>query len=306
MKEVLRIYLSLILALDVAFCVPAGAWAEGPEAGYVGPVSLIAEGAKPVKVADGLTFGEGPAADGHGNVFFTDIPKQTILKLSPDGEVSVVREKTGGANGLMFDKEGDLYACEMFSRRVTKMSREGELTVVAERCDGKRFNMPNDLWIDARGGIYFTDPIYGDVDPREMAGEDVYYVKPGQKAVVRVADGLVKPNGIIGTRDGRRLYVADHGGDKTYVFDIEEDGALANKRLFVARGSDGMTLDAEGNIYLTGGKNVEVFDSSGRKREVIAVPETTTNVAFGGKERSRLYITCPNALYALDMRVQGQ
>ena len=194
----------------------------------------------------------------------------------------------------------------MANRRVTQMAPDGTLTVVADKWDGKRFNQPNDLWIDAKGGIYVTDPIYMTVKDREIETEDLYYIKPESREVLRVAEGMVRPNGVIGAKDGKTLYVGDHGGNKTYVFDIQEDGTLANKRVFADSGSDGMTLDERGNVYLTGGKEVKIFDKNGVSLPSIPVPDRTTNVTFGGKDRNILFITSPEAVYKIPMRVKGQ
>ncbi len=267
--------------------------------------STVAPGTALVKIADGLSFGEGPAVDGEGNVYFSDIPKARVMKWSLNGTVTTIRENSGRANGLMFDQDGNLLACEMGARRLSKRAPDGTVTTVADRCDGKRFNQPNDLWLDARGGIYFTDPIYGRVEGREEAGgRFVYYIRPGGE-VVRAAGGFRNPNGIVGTPDGKTLYVADHGGDATYAFTIGADGALSHRRKIINRGSDGMTLDARGNLYLTGMENVAVYSPAGKLLQTIAVPERTTNVTFGGQARKTLFITCPKSMYAVQMPLRG-
>ena len=268
-------------------------------------LSLEVPGAELEKIADGLSFGEGPAADAEGNVYFADIPNMLVKKWRLDGTVTTVRENSGRANGLMFDKAGDLIACEMGGRRISKQTSDGTVTTIADRCGGKRFNQPNDLWIDAKGGIYFTDPIYGSVEGGEEAGgRHVYYIAPDGK-VVRAAEGFKNPNGIVGTPDGKTLYVADHAGEATYAFDIGADGALSSRRKIINRGSDGMTLDEKGNLYLTAKENVEIFAPNGKLLQTIETPERTTNVTFGGKDRKTLFITCPSSVYAIDMTVRG-
>ena len=179
-----------------------------------------------------------------------------------------------------------------------------KLTVLADKYDGKRFNSLNDLWIDLKGGIYFTDPRYGNRDNMEQDGEHVYYLSPDRKNVIRVIDDMVRPNGIIGTRNGKVLYVTDHGGKKTFVYTINADGTLSNKKLFASEGSDGMTIDNEGNVYLTTSA-VTVYNKKGEKIETIEVPERPANVCFGGKDRHTLFITAQKSLYALQMRVKG-
>ena len=270
----------------------------------VAKASVVADGAKVEKLAGGFAFTEGPAADAQGNVYFSDIPNNRIHKWSLDGTLSTFRENSGGANGLYFDDEGHLLACEGGGRRLVSIDPKGNVALLAERYQGKRFNSLNDLWIDPRGGIYFTDPRYGNRDGMEQDGEHVYYLSPDRKKLIRVIDDMVRPNGVIGTPDGKTLYVADHGGRKTFVYTINEDGTLSSKKLFASQGSDGMTIDNEGNIYLTE-RVVAVYNRNGEKIEEIKVPEGPANVTFGGKDDKTLYITARTSLYAIRMRVKG-
>ncbi len=262
---------------------------------------VVAEGAKLEKLAGGFKFVEGPAADAEGNIFFTDIPNNRIHKWSLDGELSTFRENSGGANGLFFDKDGNLLACEGGGRRLVSIDPKGNVTVLADKYNGKRFNSLNDLWIDPKGGVYFTDPRYGSRNNMEQDGEYAYYLAPERDRIVRVVDDMVRPNGVIGTTDGKRLYVADHGGGKTFVYSINKDGTLSNKKLFSPEGSDGMTLDNEGNVYLTT-DGVAVYNKNGERIETIEVPEKPTNVCFGGKDKRTLFITAGNSLYSVRMR----
>src|SRR5262249_23459073 len=179
---------------------------------------------------------------------------------------------------------------------------------VVKLYEGKLLNGPNDVWIQPSGGLYFTDPYYQrdywKRGPKEMP-ECVYHVSADNSTVTRVASDLKQPNGIIGTPDGKTLYVADIGASKTYRYSIQPDGSLKDKNLFCSLGSDGMTIDNAGNVYLTG-KGVTVFDSSGKQIEQIAVPEPwTANVCFGGKDRRTLFITASKSFYGLQMRVKG-
>ncbi|NOX54559.1 MAG: SMP-30/gluconolactonase/LRE family protein [Planctomycetes bacterium] len=267
--------------------------------------NLIAPGSKVVKLAGGFRFTEGPACDAEGNVYFSDIPTNRTYVWSVDGKLSVFRENTGGGNGLYFDAQGNLLVCEGKARRVTSVAPDGTVTVLADRYQGKRFNSPNDLWVDPRGGIYFTDPRYGRQDGLELDGFYVYYITPDRREVRRVIDDLVKPNGIVGTADGRLLYVADAGDSKIYRYRIQPDGSLTDKTLFAPQGSDGMTLDERGNLYLTKG-TVAVYSPAGEKILDIKVPEAPANVCFGGKDRKTLFITARKGLYALRMTVRGQ
>jgi gluconolactonase len=272
-------------------------------------LSVVADGAKVEKLSGGFRFTEGPAADAKGNIFFTDIPNNRIHKWSLDGsplrsKLSTFRENSGGANGLYFDKKGNLLACEGGGRRLVSIDPKGNVTVLADKYQNKKFNSLNDLWIDPKGGIYFTDPRYGRRDNLEQDGEHVYYLAADRKKLIRVIDDMVRPNGIIGTPDGKLLYVTDHGGKKTFVYTINKDGTLSNKKLIANEGSDGMTIDNEGNIYLTT-RAVLVYNKKGEKIETIEVPEGPANVTFGGKDKKTLFITARTSLYSVRMRVKG-
>ena len=273
--------------------------------GYCGErQSVVAPGAQVIKLAGGFSFTEGPASDTAGNIFFTDIPNNRIHKWSLDGKLTIFRKNSGGANGLFFDKSGNLLACEGGGRRLVSINPQGKVEVLAEEYRGKQFNSLNDLWIDPKGGIYFTDPRYGPRDDMQQGGEHVYYLSPGRNKLIRVIDDMVRPNGVIGTPDGKILYVTDHGGGKTFAYTINKDGTLTNKKLFAPEGSDGMTIDNQGNVYLTRG-GVSVYNKNGEKVEVIKVPEGPANVCFGGKDKSTLFITARTSLYSVRMRVSG-
>jgi len=266
--------------------------------------SVVADGAEVKKLAGDFQFTEGPAADAQGNVYFSDIPNNRILKWSVAGKLSTFLENSGGANGLYFDKDGSLLACQGGDRRLVSIAPKGEVTMLADQYEGKKFNSLNDLWIDPKSGVYFTDPRYGGREGMEQDGEHVYYLTPDRKKVIRVIDDMVRPNGVIGTPNGRRLYVADHGAGKTYAYRINEDGTLSNKQLFAEQGSDGMTLDNRGNVYLTG-KTVAVYNRNGEKVTEIQVPEGPANVTFGGQNNQTLFITARTSLYSIEMQVKG-
>jgi len=269
---------------------------------------IIAPGATLEKLAGDFSFTEGPACDSQGNVFFTDQPNDRILKWSTDGKLSTFLQPCGRANGLSFDPQGNLWACADEKNELWRIDPTGKHTVVVKDYEGKLLNGPNDVWIRSGGGLYFTDPYYKRPywtrGPKEI-GECVYYLTPDEKKLVRVIDDFKQPNGIIGTPDGKTLYVADIGASKTYRYSIQPDGSLKGKHLFCELGSDGMTIDDQGNVYLTG-KGVTVFDSSGKQIEHIDVAEPwTANVCFGGKDRKTLFITASKNFYGLKMQVAG-
>lgn len=270
--------------------------------------NLIAPGARLEKLAGDFVFTEGPAADGRGNIFFTDQPNDRILKWSIDDQLSIFLQPSGRANGLCFDAAGNLWICADAKNELWRLPPDGKPVVVLRDYEGKRFNGPNDLWISSNGDIYFTDPYYQrkywDRGGKEMA-ECVYYLKRGAGPARRVIGDLQQPNGLIGTPDGRTLYVADIAAKTTYRYQIEASGDLSGKRLFCREGSDGMTLDDRGNVYLTG-KGVMVYAPSGDKIKQIDVPEPWVgNVCFGGPDGRSLFITASKGLYRLRMAVRG-
>jgi gluconolactonase len=275
-----------------------------------GQNGLIADGAKVEKLADGFGFTEGPVSDKKGNVYFTDQPNNRILIWSIEGKLSVFLEESGRANGLYFDKNGNLLSCSDLDNELWSIDSRGKHKVLITDFENKKLNGPNDLWVHPKGGIYLTDPLY----PRDywkrgpekqQPGEYVYYLSPDRKTLVKVETELRQPNGIVGSPDGKHLYVADIGSGKTYVYDILPDGSLSGKKLFTEMGSDGMTIDEKGNIYLTG-KGVTVFNPKGEKIQHIPVEAGwTANVCFGGKDRKTLFITASQNLYAIRMNVKG-
>jgi gluconolactonase len=269
------------------------------------PESLVAPKAKVEKLAGDFRFTEGPAVDAKGNVYFSDIPNNRIHIWSTEGKLSTFRENSGGANGLFFDKQGNLIACEGGNRRVTLISPDGKVTVLADKYDGKKLNSPNDLWVDADGGVYFTDPRYGAKEDLEQDGFHVYYISADRKTVTRVVNDLKTPNGVLGNAKDKLLYVADPGDRKTYVYPILGAGKLGEKKLFAEQGSDGMTLDERGNVYLTAQRGVNVFSPDGKMLQTIEVPEGPANMCFGAADRKTLFITARTSLYAVKMKASG-
>jgi gluconolactonase len=300
------------MAADPGATAPATKDATAPatkDATAPATKGVTAPGAKLEKLSGGFEFTEGPAADAEGNVFFTDQPNDQILKWSIDGKLSTFLKPSGRSNGLCFDAKGNLWACADEKNEVWCIDPAGKVTVVVKDYHGTLLNGPNDIWVRPDGGVYMTDPLYKrdywKRDPKVQDRECVYYLSPDHKDLRRVVEDLNKPNGVVGTPDGKTLYVGDIGGGKTYAYDIQPDGSLANKKLFCNVGSDGMTLDDEGNVYVTG-KGVTVFDKSGKQIEQIAVPESwTANVCFGGKDKHTLFITASKSVYGIQMRVKG-
>ena len=260
------------------------------------------------ELSSAFDFTEGPAVDAEGNVYFTNIPQHMILIWTTENQLDTFRINSGRANGLYFDKDDNLLVCEGEKGQITSISTDGDYKAIATEYDGKRFNQPNDLWPDGKGGVYFTDPKYGgDESILPQDGMHVYYITPNRESVIRVIDDLEKPNGLIGTPDGKTLYVTDSQGEKTFKYSIHEDGSLTDKTLFVAVGCDGMILDKQGNVYLTtnGKQAVDIFSADGVLLESIEIPKQPSNLCFGGKERNELFITARKSIYRVALNVQG-
>ncbi len=272
-------------------------------------IKLVKPGAGLIQVSKQFSFTEGPAVDKNGNIFFTDQPNDKIWEYDTDGQLSLFMEKTSRSNGMYFDRNGKLIACADEKDQLVSIDPAKKITVLADNFNGHRFNGPNDLWIDKKGGIYFTDPYYQrDYWLRkqpDLEKQDVYYLAKGRHTAVIADSTLAQPNGIVGTPDGKYLYVADIRRDKTYRYTIDKNGKLTNRVLFAPMGSDGMTLDEKGNLYLTG-KGVTIYDSLGNRLGHIPVPSGWVgNLCFGGKDRTLLFITASESIYTLQMQVRG-
>ncbi|GAB3889273.1 SMP-30/gluconolactonase/LRE family protein [Spirosoma agri] len=269
----------------------------------------MAPGASVRKISSQFTFTEGPTVDKKGNIYFTDQPNDKIWKYDTDGKLAVFMDKTGRSNGLYIDKKGNLLACADEKDELWSISPDKKVTVLLSNFKGQRFNGPNDLWLDPKGGIYFTDPYYQrdywERKKPDLDGQKVYYLPKGANEAVVVDGDLMQPNGIVGTPDGKYLFVADIRANKTYKYQINPDGSLAQRQLYVSQGSDGMTLDSQGNLYLSG-RGVTVYDTSAKKLGTIPVPSGWVgNLCFGGKDRQTLFITASESVYTLQMRVKG-
>ena len=297
MKQILCFLLVLSLIFQVIY---------GQDKGLI---SIMKPGSKPEKLSGEFQFTEGPAADTKGNVYFTDQPNDRIMIWTTKDELKTFMQPSGRSNGLFFDKNGFLWSCADDKNELWKIDMQKNVEVVLGEYSGKPFNGPNDLWIAPDGSVFFTDPFYRRAwwDHQNMPQEKqcVYYLSPDRKTLKRVSEDMVQPNGIIGTPDGKILYVADIGAKKTWKYAINNDGTLENKILFCEMGSDGMTIDSKGNVYLTG-RGVTVFDKNGSRLGTIDIPENwTANVCFGGRDRKTLFITASRSLYRIQLNVRG-
>ncbi|MFC0772021.1 SMP-30/gluconolactonase/LRE family protein [Terrimonas alba] len=297
------------------------------------PTYLVAPHAQLKTLGEGFSFTEGPAVDKRGNVFFTDQPNDKIYKWSANtGAITTFLTGTGRANGTFFDKKGNLIACADMYGELRKIFPDGSHEVLINNYNGKLLNGPNDVWINPKnGGMYITDPIfprgYWDPgDPRQQPweptrseqaatgkGGHVYYLAPGSQQLVRVTtmpewDADSWPNGVVGTPDGKKLYVNKWYYDNmggTWVFDVKHDGTLHNMKKFSDMGGDGMAMDERGNVYIANGLGITAFDPEGNKIFNVPTGSGATNVVFGGPNEKTLFITAIDKIFSLKMNVRG-
>jgi gluconolactonase len=287
-----------VKAFTLALCSAASAFAAGLD-------EVIAPGTTAKCIASGFAFAEGATANATGELFFTDQPNNVIWRWNDKDGLQPFMRSAGRANGMCFAKDGTLLVCADEKTELWAVSPDKKVKVLAKGFGGKPFNGPNDVWAAPDGGCYLTDPFYKRTwwtyDKPPQASHQVYYLpKDGEPR--RVTDDLVQPNGIVGTPDGKTLYVADIDAKKTWAYSVQPDGSLAGKRLFCGMGSDGMTIDEAGHLFLTG-KGVHVFNRDGQKLGVIPIPEDWCgNICIGGPGRKTLYVTASKGVYEVPLK----
>ncbi|HUE80505.1 MAG TPA: SMP-30/gluconolactonase/LRE family protein [Pyrinomonadaceae bacterium] len=286
------------------------------QSSLVGPElkNLLAPGARLEMIASGFEFVEGPVWHPDGYLLFVDFPQSRIMKWHPNEGISIHREPTNGANGLVIDREGNVLACETGPPgRISRTGHEGAPVPVAENYQGKRLNSPNDLTIGADGAIYFTDPVFSEAHERRggLGFRGVYKIGPSQ-VITLLANDFEWPNGIAISPDQQTLYVNDSARMHVRAFDIMTDGTVGNDRIFaelrpwaphIKGVPDGMEVDSIGNLYVTGPGGVWVFNQDGKRLGIIATPEPPSNCAFGDEDMRTLYITGTISLFRIRLQV---
>ena len=266
------------------------------------------------KLHTGFKFTEGPAVDAEGSVYFADIPNDRIHKTDTSGKLTTFLENSKKCNGLMIDSAGKIIACQGGEGRIIAIdSKTKAITGVATAYNNKPFNSPNDLVLSKEGGVFFTDPKFGEGETTQdkMA---VYYVKAG--TVTRLIDNLQRPNGVLLSPDESQLYVLPSGQPEVMVYPIVSPGVLGEARVFCKleqadpakpRGGDGLTVDYRGNLYLTapGLKAIQVVSAEGKLLGLIYFPEAPSNCTFGGKDLRTLFVTAQTSLYTTQMELVG-
>jgi gluconolactonase len=276
-------------------------------------LKTLVKSGDPERLASGFQFIEGPVWRPDGSLLFTDIPANRIYRWTAESGAVVWREPTGNANGLTLDRKGRLIACEHTTRRVSRTEADGQVIAIADQYRGRRLNSPNDVVVRSDGTIYFTDPPYGidDLpDAREQPANGVYRITPGGDVAI-VADDFDRPNGLALSPDESILYVDDSRRRHVRAFDVREDGTVTNNRVMADMdhpqpgNPDGMKIDEEGHLYVTGATGVWVFEPNGEPLGVIVTPERPANCAWGDEDRKSLYITARTSLYRIRMKIAG-
>lgn len=267
------------------------------------------------QIATGFGFVEGPAWDGAGTLYLSDIPNAKIHTLDLTGKVGVFTAESGNSNGLMVTPTGGLLACEAKDGQLVEWDVTAKTrNVRTAKYNGVRFNAPNDLVLDSAGGVYFTDPHYNGPEPWPQKVRGVYYV-PADGEPIRVVEDLPAPNGILLSVDEKTLYVLPSGSAEMRAYEVLAPGKLGPERIFCklqpkpgeteAGGADGATLDEHGNLYITSGAGLQVVSPAGEVLGIIPVPEHPANVTFGGAELKKLYVTARTSLYLIEAPVKG-
>lgn len=286
---------AVIVAILLGFALIRSANADGPD-------GTVFAG-EPVKIAEGFGAIEGPAWDRAGTLYFSSLSDGRVYRWSEKEGARVFCQLEGRCNGLRFDKDGNLLICQPGARRLLRVTPEGKREVVVERHAGGRLNSPNDIWVAPDGGIYFTDPRYGKGGELEQDGPFVYYLAPGEKEPIAVIKGLQKPNGVVGTADGKTLFVGDPKEKKVYSYEIRENGAVAKRKLAADTKTDGLAVDDRGNLYTTG-KTIRVYSPQAALVAEIEMPAGVSNITFGGENDQTLFCTSRAGIFAIAMNVR--
>lgn len=269
------------------------------------------------QLTTGCQFTEGPLWHSIGRyLLFSDIPANKMRQWNSESGMTVFREPSGKSNGLTYDKGGHLIACEHANRRVSRTTADGDVITIASHYQGKRLNSPNDVVVKSDGSIYFTDPPYGlssafgAESEKELDFQGVYRLSSDGETLTLLVDDFDKPNGICFSPDESILYINDTQRMHVRSFDVQADGTIANDSVFAEEKGengkpDGMKVDVQGNVYVTGPNGIWVFAADGTHLGIIIIPERCANLAWGGDFWKSLFITASTSVYRIECKVEG-
>lgn len=280
---------------------------------------VVGDDAPLEQLGTGFTFTEGPVwSPAGGYLIFSDMPGNIMRKWSPSGGIETFRQPSNMANGNFYDPQGRLVTCEHATSRVTRTEPDGDITVLASHFQGKELNSPNDVVAKSDGAVYFTDPSFGRNEffgvPREqeLSVQGVYRIEPGTERLRLLVSDFVQPNGLSFSVDESQLFVNDTMRGHIRVFDVREDGGLANSGIWAevtGEGDgvpDGLKVDSAGNVYCTGPGGIHVFAPDATPLGVIHVPDVTSNFTWGGDDLRSLFATASTSLYRTRVKVPGR
>jgi gluconolactonase len=277
------------------------------------PIPGIGPAGEVKKLHGGLMFTEGPASDGKGNLYFSDVAGNKLYKSDSEGKLSVILDPSNNTNGLMVNAAGNIVACEMAGRLIEVNPQTKEVKSLADTYEGMRFNAPNDLVIDKEGGVYFTDPHFRAPMPLPQGVRAFYYRDAGGK-VTRLGTIETAPNGVILSPDEKTLYIIPSMQAEMLAYPVEGPGKIGQERKFctlkqaagkTTGGGDGLTIDSKGNVYITSALGIQVFDPAGKPLGTIEFPEQPANCTFGGPGNKTLFVTARTSVYSVPMEATG-
>lgn len=272
----------------------------------------IAPGMTLQLVRDGFVFTEGPVSAKDGTLYFSDLRTSLIYTLNQRGSFTIGVRETNGANGLAFAPNGDLLTAEGDGRQISQILDGHLKAICSQGVDGSSLMAPNDLIVDRKGGVYFTDPGPRPLVPKRKAY--VYYLPPHAHLPILINDEITRPNGITLSKDGKTLFVDDTVGDAVFAFAVHADGTAGGRRVFARlhnlvpgkeSGADGMAIDNSDRLYVTSISGVQIFDRNGSYLGTVNIPRQPTNIAFAGSKKRWLYVTAREGLYCIETRVEG-
>jgi gluconolactonase len=280
--------------------------------------AVVGDDAAVEELAGGFDFTEGPVWHySEKHLIFSDMPGNIMRKWTPDGRVQTWRQPSNMANGNAYDRDGRLVTCEHATSRVTRTERDGSITVLASHYQGKELNSPNDIIVKRDGAIYFSDPSFGRMEyfgvPREteLNFRGVYRLDPKSGTLKLLVDDFDQPNGLCFSPDEKQLFIDDTTRAHMRIFDVRDDGSIANGRIWATLSgdreghADGMKVDSQGNLFITGPGGIHVYAPDAASLGIIYVPQVCSNFFWGEDDLKSLFITASHSLYRVRVRVPG-